>query len=322
MPNPCSQWAAGSAHQNVDGLYAVPSPGCLQYVSCKQGTPDGPVLSCAPGQMFSLAKQACVSETTGYCMFDAVAAAPDASAYINQNSSTQQLSNRKLMQPAQNATPAYLDPSNWYMMTKYEPFDVNRVSKWMNITPEFPLSGVQFYKVSSACYPQELCVGSPKHQSNYYGTQLISVTTTFYECEQGKLWDGKSSCVPGQSPYTGTDSSAYVDVPGLVSSGDKQKALPCSSMDGVVRAALIANPQATFALRDSGNSSVKPTFFTVKNADAVVAAPEVQVGGCCWMMFACACVHVRCQRVHVVVYVAAHRSVQQHSLLAALASTA
>lgn len=92
----------------------------------------------------------------------------------------------------------------------------------------------------------------------------------------------------GASPYTGTDTSAYVDVPGLVSSGDKQKALPCSSMDGVVRAALIANPQATFALRDSGNSSVKPTFFTVKNADAVVASEEVQVGGCCCKMFACA----------------------------------
>ncbi|WIA37382.1 hypothetical protein OEZ86_014308 [Tetradesmus obliquus] len=276
MPNPCSQWAAGSAHQNVDGLYAVPSPGCLQYVSCKQGTPDGPVMSCAPGQMFSLAKQACVSETTGYCMYDAVAAASGASGYINQNSSTPQLGNRKLMQPAQNATPAYLDPSNWYMWTKYEPFDVNRVSKWMNITPEFPLSAVQYYKVSSACYPQELCLGSPKYKSGYYGTQLVSATTTFYECEQGKIWDGKSSCVPGASPYTGTDTSAYVDVPGLVSSGDKQKALPCSSMDGVVRAALIANPQATFALRDSGNSSVKPTFFTVKNADAVVASEEVQ----------------------------------------------
>eukprot|EP00883_Tetradesmus_obliquus_P008243 jgi/Sobl393_1/18948/SZX74249.1 len=123
---------------------------------------------------------------------------------------------------------------------------------------------------------QELCVGSPKFQSNYYGTQLISVTTTFYECEQGKIWDGKSSCMPGASPYTGTDTSAYVDVPGLVSSGDKQKALPCSSMDGVVRAALIANPQATFALKDSSDPSVKPTFFTVKNADAVVASEEVQ----------------------------------------------
>ncbi|WIA37379.1 hypothetical protein OEZ86_014305 [Tetradesmus obliquus] len=276
MSNPCSQWAAGSAHQNVDGLYAVPSPGCLQYVSCKQGTPDGPVLSCAPGQIFSIPKQDCIPKTNGYCMSDAVAAAGEATAYINQNSSTPQLGNRKLMQPAQNATPAYLDPSNWYMMTKYEPFDVNRVSKWMNITPEFPISAVQYYKVSSACYPQELCVGSPKFQSNYYGTQLISVTTTFYECEQGKIWDGKSSCMPGASPYTGTDTSAYVDVPGLVSSGDKQKALPCSSMDGVVRAALIANPQATFALRDSSDPSVKPTFFTVKNADAVVASEEVQ----------------------------------------------
>eukprot|EP00883_Tetradesmus_obliquus_P008244 jgi/Sobl393_1/18949/SZX74250.1 len=140
----------------------------------------------------------------------------------------------------------------------------------------FGIAAVQFYKLSVACYPQELCLGSPKYKSGYYGTQLVSATTTFYECEQGKIWDGKSSCVPGASPYTGTDTSAYVDVPGLVSSGDKQKALPCSSMDGVVRAALIANPQATFALRDSGNSSVKPTFFTVKNVDAVVASEEVQ----------------------------------------------